>query len=623
MPALVRLPTKTPARATAPPPPRPQSATDPLAETTKEWRENERAKADARQSRERRAVLALTAILLAGGFWAFPLVYAWKGLCLRWPRLRPWGVLLGVPAIGAALRWWDAVLGPTWALVTLPSQMYRLERTIAFSYPWVSARILRPADAVPGQIAVSGVELVRSWEPGTGPNPLPLLKEVAVVAWPTGLALAGGLIAAWGLAELLAGRKLRARSPGAIMQAAQRAIDKAGGKLDVVQGMVLRGYITLLFGPSGGGKTEVALGMISASMRAEDEAALFCGRKIKRAKWYYAIEQPDENFAPYLADWGLTDAVTQGRLKIVTRSEVSALWHAHGHEAAPDWMDLAPLLLDDAGRWGADVFVLDTLLEWSGATDNLTIRRHMGPITSAVSTWGYAFLAISHTNKDGGLLGGTAFWKLCDVVLKMEMLFGQYDPRRRLCFEKDRTRNRVPFLDIRRDMDAKPPCYRLVGDNDATTPAPPTPPAGTPTKKTRITVYPVPPLSLPTLPAPTGTPANVIDLASVRSRAGKADGGVGGVMPGREQRTNEPNERTLSLAEDNLLTVLRPAGAAGVSTVELGRVLGIEKNRLHRLVTKMKADGLIEKAGKDGKAATWRCVGVGAAVAGEKTGEGA
>lgn len=533
-----------------------------------EWREAEREKAAARQEWGKRVALALTVPLLAGGCWAFPVVYAWVFLCRRWPRLRPWGMLLALPALaGAGLRT-DAVLGPSWALLTLPLHTGAVERTVAFAYPWASVRVVRPPGAVPGQIAVAGLDVVRSWEPGTGPDPLPLLRDVALTSWPTGLVLAAGLCAAWGAAGLLEGRRLQSRTPGHIRRNARRAEAKGGGTLDVLQGVLLRGYITLLFGPSGGGKTELVLAVIAASLRAAEP---FCGRALKRAKWYYAMEQADENFAPYLEAWGLDDAVAKGRLKIVTRSEISAVWHAHGHEAVPDWMDVAPLLLEDAGRWGADVFVLDTLLDWSGAPDNATLRKHMGPIRAAVSTHGYAFLAVGHTNQQGGLLGATAFWKLCEVVLRLEMPWGKYDPRRVLHFEKDRARGTVPQLAVRRDMDADPPTYRLVGADDGE--------------------------------AAAEVPANVVDMASRRKGVGVRSLGEKKNERTKARAKRDPDEATLN-------TVLRRRGP--ISTVALAEATGWDANKTHRVLAKLRERGAVERAGKDGRAAVWQLASGGA-----------
>ena len=72
-------------RPDAPPPPRTTNVADPLAPTTQEWREAEREKAAKRRGWVLKAALVLSLPFLAGGVYAFPLVYLWRVLCVRVP----------------------------------------------------------------------------------------------------------------------------------------------------------------------------------------------------------------------------------------------------------------------------------------------------------------------------------------------------------------------------------------------------------------------------------------------------------------------------------------------------------------------------------------------------------
>lgn len=424
-------------RPDAPPPPKPTSTTDPLAQTNTEWREAEREKAAQRKRWVLRAALVLTLPFLAGALYASSLPYVWRVACVRVPVLRRWGVLFAVPAAVACYLFPGPVLGPTRDLLLLPV-------TAAPGLP-IAGTI-----PLPLPLDTGALEVVYA-------NPFPLLREHLTLGWAPGLVCAALVCASWGVGGFLEGRRLHSRTPDEVIGNYDKAVKRSGGSLDVLEGVLLRGFITLLYGASGVGKTELALGMIATALRGDE----FCGRKTRPARFYYVVEQADENFAPYLKDWRLTNAVTHGRLRIVTRSEANALWKAHGHDVEPGWPELAPLLFRDAADWGADCVVVDTWTDWSGAIDNPTIKKHLAIGRTAVATYGYALWAIGHM-KDGRLYGGQVFHKLCEVTLKMEAPLGNGNPVRVLSFDKDRTRRgQLPFA-VERDIDGDPPGYVAV-----------------------------------------------------------------------------------------------------------------------------------------------------------------
>src|SRR6185503_15823790 len=144
------------------------------------------------------------------------------------------------------------------------------------------------------------------------------------------------------------------------------------------------------------------LAMIAACARA----ARFCGLTTRQAKWYLLTEQTDTTLEPYLKRWGLDTDDAAKLLRIVTQEDSEKLWRARGYETRPDWEHFGPIALDDAGRWGADVFVIDTWTFWVGSGAGATmIDEALTPLKAAMRERGFAQLILAHTNKDGDLLG--------------------------------------------------------------------------------------------------------------------------------------------------------------------------------------------------------------------------
>jgi hypothetical protein len=410
-------------RPDAPPPPRTTDVADPLAPTAAEWREQEREKADRRKRWGLRFAIVLSLPFLAGGVYAIPLAYLWRVLCVRVPGARRWGVLLALPALAAAALAPGAVLGPTRDLLLLP----------------VVVGPGLPADhAVPLPFPL---EVGAPAEVGLA-DPFPPLRGHLTASWRPGLVWAALLCAGWGVGGFLGGARLRPRSAAEIIRAAERALKH---KAVVIEpNLVLRGFITMLYAKQGTGKTEWACGLI---------------RNHPDIRFYWLSEQTDDTLAPYLLRWGLAEGPT---LRVVTRDEADALWAAHGHETEATWEHLAPMALDQAGRLGFEVVIIDTWTGWTNDEQNKAIGRNMAPVRRATGQWHYAVLTIGHTNKEGVLLGGKMFERTCDISAGMDVVEGTQV--RRLTWVKDRSPDGpMPAGGTRllvRDLDAFPPGYR-------------------------------------------------------------------------------------------------------------------------------------------------------------------
>jgi hypothetical protein len=411
-------------RPDAPPPPRTTDVADPLAPTAAEWREQEREKADRRRAWGLRFALVLSLPFLAGGVYALPLAYLWRVLCVRVPGARRWGVLLALPALAAAALAPGAVLGPTRDLLLLP----------------VAVGPGLPADhVVPLPFPL---EVGAPAEVGLA-DPFPPLRGHLTASWRPGLVWAALLCAGWGVGGFLGGAKLRPRSAAEIIRAAERALKH---KAVVIEpNLVLRGFITMLYAKQGTGKTERACALV---------------RNHPDVRFYWLSEQTDDSFGPFLQRWGLGDAPN---LHVMTRDKADALWEAHGHATSATWDHLGPMVLDQAGRLGADVFIMDTWTAWTGgAQDAKSIQVAMSPIRKAAGKWHYAVLTIGHTNKEGILLGSKEFERLCDISAGMDVVEGTQV--RRVTWVKDRSpAEPMHEGDTRllvRDLDAFPPGYR-------------------------------------------------------------------------------------------------------------------------------------------------------------------
>ena len=496
-------------RPDAPPPPRTTSVADPLAPTTQEWREAEREKAAKRQGWVLKAALVLSLPFLAGGVYAFPLVYLWRVLCVRVPVARRWGVAFAVPALACAYLFPQAVLGPTRDLLLLP----------VTAGPELAVLTTVPLP-LPGELGLSAEVPVA--------DPFPPLRGHLTASWRTGLVWAALLAAGWGVGGLLEGARLKPRSAVEIIRAAERALKHKAVVIEA--NLVLRGFITMLYAKQGTGKTEWCCGLIK-----NNPAITF----------YWLSEQTDDVLAPYLLRWELG-----GRpgLHVVTRDKADALWAAHGHTTEATWEHLAPMVLDDAGRRGADVFILDTWTAWSGAEDNKHIHEDMAPIRKATGRWHYAVLTIGHTNKEGILLGGKMFERLCDISAGMDVVEGT--EVRRVTWVKDRSpAEPMKTGDTRllvRDMGAAPPGYR----------------------------------------AP--TPEEL------------SGGGVGGVVQVQRDSNRSPT------ALERVLTAL----GEGPSTVaELREHTGLSQPAVSGALTALEAESQAIRIGKRGKADLWRIGG--------------
>jgi hypothetical protein len=464
-------------RPDAPPPPRTTSVADPLAPTTQEWREAEREKAAKRRGWVLKAALALSLPFLAGGVYAFPLVYLWRVLCVRVPVARRWGVLWAGPALACAYLFPQAVLGPTRDLLLLP----------------VTAEPVAVAVTVPalGELAVA--------------DPFPPLRGHLTASWRTGLVGAALLCAGWGVGGFL--------------------------KAVVIEpNLVLRGFITMLYAKQGTGKTEWCCGLI---------------RNHPDIRFYWLSEQTAETLAPYLQRWGLAEGAM---LEVVTRDEADALWDAHGHDTEATWEHLGPMALNQAGRLGFDVVIIDTWTGWTNDEQNKAIGRNMHPIRKATGQWHYAVLTIGHTNKEGILLGGKMFERTCDISAGMDVVEGT--EVRRVTWVKDRSpvdpmkpgQTRL----LMRDMDRLPPGYREP------------------------------------------TPGEL------------SGGGFGGYVPDQRDSNRSPT------ALEKVLTAL----GEGPSTVaELREHTGLSQPAVSGALTELEAKGGAIRIGKRGKADLWRIGG--------------
>jgi hypothetical protein len=493
-------------RPDAPPPPRTTSPTDPLSPTSTEWRQQEREKAAARAGRLRWVALALSLPFLAGGVWAFPLVYLWRGLCVRVPVARRWGVLWAVPALAAVYLFPQAVLGPTLELVTLPLS--------AGPVLPVLATVPLP---LPGELGLSAAVPVA--------DPFPPLRGRLTASWKTGLVWAALLAAGWGVGGLLEGARLRPRSAGEVVRAAQRGLKTKPAEIE--RGLLLRGYIAILFAKQGTGKTEYLCWLVL---------------KHPEVRFYFLTEQTDATLAPYLLRWGLVGAKN---LHIVTRDDADALWRAHHHQTSATWEHLGPMVLDDAGRRGADVWVMDTWTAWTGGTqDAKGIQAAMAPIREAVGRWHYAAFVVGHTNAEGLLLGSKEFERLCDISVGGEVVEGT--EVRRLTWVKDRSPGRYPpgqSLHLIRDLNGATPRYLEV------------------------------------------TPAEV------------SGGGVGGVV----QVQRDSNRPKTALEK-----VLGALGEGPSTVADLRERTGLSQPAVSGALTALEGEGQASRADKRGKADVWQ-----------------
>jgi hypothetical protein len=488
-------------RPDAPPPPRLTNAADPLAPTSQEWREQEREKAAQRKIRLLWAAAALTLPLVAGGLYAFPLAYLWRVLCVRVPNARLFGIALALPAAAALYLFPGPVLEPTLELARLvPAGM---EAPVA---------VVAPLPLL-GEVGVA--------------DPFPPLRGHLTASWKTGLVLAGLLCAAWGIGGLLEGARLKPRSAREIVRAAERAVRQKPAEIE--RGLLLRGYIAILFARQGTGKTEYLCWLVL---------------KHPGVRFYFLTEQTDATLAPYLERWGLADA---HNLHVVTRDDADALWRKHDHQTGATWDYLGPMALDDAGRRGADVFIMDTWTAWTGGTqDAKGIQAAMAPIREAVGRWGYAAFVLGHTNAEGQLLGSKEFERLCDVSVGGEVVEGT--EVRRLTWVKDRSpaNLRGESVNLVRDLSGLTPCYREA------------------------------------------TPEEL------------SNGGVGGVVQGRRDSNKPPT------AVDKVRTAL----AEGPATVkELQAKTGLSQPAVSLALTTLELAHGALRIGKRGQAELWRSGG--------------
>jgi hypothetical protein len=288
-------------------------------------------------------------------------------------------------------------------------------------------------------------------------------------------------------------------------------------------------------------------------------------------RFYWLSEQTDPTLAPYLQRWGIANA---RNLHLVTREKADALWRAHDYVTQATWDYLGPMVLDDAGRRGTDVFVMDTWTAWSGAQDKDGIQRDMAPIREAVGRWGYGAFVLGHTNKDGELLGSKEFERLCDVSFGGEVV--PSTPVRRLWWVKDRSPNKYPDghqMFLVRDLTGPMPCYRETG-----------------------------PDGLSALATPATTPTTT-------------SGGVGGVT----------RNKVVDLVDEKhpVARRLRRAGGEGCTVADLTLASGLTQQAVSLWLKTREREGHAERFAKRGAADVWRLSGTVRNGGGDGAGAGA
>jgi hypothetical protein len=318
------------------------------------------------------------------------------------------------------------------------------------------AGLLAPALSVgaPGQPALAFAPGVA--RPATPPTPVLAGGGAAGV-----LAAAGG---AWVYAEsrkLVHGRATRRFLRGADKELAR----------PVLEGVLYRDGVTLLYAPPSMGKSEFAFALVAASIKAAvsvEGSADFVGLKVYPAKWYILSEQTRRGLLPYLRRHGLSEADVEGRVIWETWHNVKRRWRGRLRETGnPTWERVAPAALADAKRHGCTAFLLDTLFQWAGDTSGALqdvggVHRTFDPLMTLADA-GIGVLTLMHTTKSGSYAGSYALQASCDIMYRLHHPAKTPENVRELERDKTRDQGRHPARQGPRARDAPSPAYPLSG----------------------------------------------------------------------------------------------------------------------------------------------------------------
>lgn len=443
---------------------------------------------------------------------------------------------------------------PWWASLSLAS--------VAVGWYLLSGEAVRFA----GMLADAGVsipQLPAPQLPGIAPAP-PLMGAAGVA----GVAAAGGV--AWVYRE--SRRLVRGQSTRRFLRGADTELARP-----VLEGVLYRDGVTLLYAPPGMGKSEFAFALIAASVRAAVQGAPvdFVGLKVYPAKWYILSEQTKRGLLPYLRRHGLTAADADPWVVWETWHNVKRQWRGRLRRSGnPTWEETGPGAVAAAKRHGCTAFVLDTLFQWaadtSGALQDIGgVRKTFDPLQTMAEA-GVAVLTLLHTNKNGSYAGSYALQAACDIMYRLHHPAKTPENVREL--ERDKTR-----------AEGSPPHHLMSLEGDGY-------------RAWGATKGVVRPGKAPE-PEPRSGAAS----------AGEEEGVQGAATP--NERTNERSADTPTEAGNPLLQLLT---AEGVSTAALCVALGWDRAKLKRELDKLKAGGQAEPTGEKepgGKAAMWRRTG--------------
>jgi hypothetical protein len=159
-----------------------------------------------------------------------------------------------------------------------------------------------------------------------------------------------------------------------------------------VQDVIAAGALTYIGGYIGAGKTPTTLRMIRSMLAGESFLGFSVNGLPQGFRVAYLTQEGEPTFLPAAAEAGLNDPALSGRFHV-----------GYFHDLVGD--DFAQTV-EDAARWlaagGGGLLVVDTMLDWSKATDEndaATMTAALQPLVVAVQKYKIAAVAVGHSLK--------------------------------------------------------------------------------------------------------------------------------------------------------------------------------------------------------------------------------
>jgi hypothetical protein len=377
----------------------------------------------------------------------------------------------------------------------------------------------------------------------------------------------------------------------------------------ILEGVLYRDGVTLLYSPPGVGKSEFAFALIAASIKAAvsvEGYADFVGLRVYPAKWYVLSEQTRRGLLPYLRRHGLAEADVEGRIIWETWHNVKRRWRGPlGETGNPTWERIAPAAIADAKRHKCTAFVLDTLMQWtadtSGALQDVGgVRKTFDPLMTMADD-GLAVLPLMHTTKAGSYAGSNALLASCDIMYRLHRPPKAPENVREL----ERDKSRAEDSPRAHQMVLQDGEGYLAYDSSKGVIRPGKAPQMPPLAASAAPLgAPPEPLPLPVVGRPDGPVQPVVPAPFVAAFAGEKEG-VTREETGPNERTNATQGAAQTDGE-KLLGLLTVGGISTAKMLQAGALAGWDRAKLKRELEKLARDGTAELVGKDGRAGIWR-----------------